>query len=145
MTTQAGWITRDALSLTDLTICDSTYVLDENGPGDLAVTWRRQLATSAYVHDAIEVAAVKDTSTMPLTFTVTGASIDAATDAVATLLEAVTQRTWELHLTVDSTEYAWSCRRADYNVGLAARDVLNFALPVRLSVPRSPIPLAGPA
>jgi hypothetical protein len=144
----SGYITRTSLSLSNLAIATATYdvLLDEsNGLSAGTVAWRRMTAESPWVSGRTLVQAVKDTTSLAMQVTVTGADLATVQSNVSTLLTAVWQTTYQLSLTLDTgAVYTWACEPADATVGFNYSHVLGKACPVVLSIPRDPTPVAGP-
>lgn len=143
-------VTRTELSEADLSLEDPgkySIIRDTLGPG--AISWRRQTVTSAYVHGAVLVGAVKDTAVAPLGIRVIGSSDSSLMSRMSTLLAAFEQFTYNLSVTLNGQTWTWKCEPADYSVGDSGvfQDFHLRALQqeVRFSIPRHPIPVAGPS
>lgn len=144
-TVHTATITRTELSLSTLTLIDSTYdIMNQPGLDGGRVSWRRENAASPYVAGVTEIGSVKDDVLTSLVMRVTGASHSDVQTKVSTLISAFSQKTYTLTIGLDGTSWAWACRRADY--------AISFDLPMRwqkvarvaLSIPRSPVPTSGP-
>lgn len=137
-------VTRTLLSLADLSLSSATYgVL--NVPELVAERpWRREVAASRYVHGTIEVGATYDQCVTVPTVKVTAASASALQTAVAALIAAFEQRTFTMTISVDGTDWAWTCQRhaagMAFDVPMRHRHVAR----VRLAGTRNPIPVSGP-
>lgn len=144
----SGYITRTSLSLSNLAIVTATYDVAIDDAGSLSagtIAWRRLTAESAFTSGRTLIQAVKDTTSLALLITVTGADLATVQANVSTLLSAVWQTSYQLSLTLDSgATYTWNCEPADATVGFNHSHVLGRACPVVLSIPRDPIPVAGP-
>lgn len=143
----SGHITRTSLSLADLAIATATYdvMVDEAGLLDAGtVSWRRLTAESPFSPGRVLVQAVPDTPTMNLRIDVIGTSLADVQTKVGTLLTAVWQASYQLSLTFDAATYTWTCEPADVTVGFNYPHIFGLACPVVLSIPRDPIPVAGP-
>lgn len=149
MTVHAASVTRTELSLGDLDLINPlseapVYDIMADSFDAGRVTWRRDTVTSPYVAGAYEVGAVKDEVDASLVVRVKGTDHTTLQTHVGALIEAFSQSTYTLTLELDSVEWAWTCKRADY--------ALAYDLPMRrrhiarvvLAFPRSPIPAAGP-
>lgn len=108
------------------------------------VVWRREAATSPYVHGSIPVHEVKEQVDASIEVHVLAETHEELNTNLATLLEAFTdQYTYELSLTVEGQEYRWRCDRADYQIAFATPTLNALVLPVSLAFTRHPIPAAG--
>jgi hypothetical protein len=140
----SSYITRASLSLGNLDIDTDPYKLGQENLDPGEVSWRRQWATSPFVHGSIEVNKTKDISRGTLDVLVDGAGSESTLRSeVATLITAFSQSSYELHLTVNSTDWAWSCFAADYAVNFDNWRMSSIAI-CKFSIFRKPIPVAGP-
>lgn len=142
----SGFITRTVGG--NLAICTSTYdvMYDAANGLDLGtVQWNRITADSPFSSGRVLVQAVKGTPTLNMRVDVTGADLATVQADVSTLLAAVWQTAYQVSLTLDTgATYTWNCEPADATVGVTYSHVLGRMCPVVLSIPRSPIPVAGP-
>ena len=115
-------------------------------PGTVA--WRREMVTSPYVHGAYEAGAIKDIVQATAALNIFAATQGALQTAVTNAINAFTQSTYTLTLGVDGTNYAWTCLRADYTIGLT--ELRTFGDTTRVwckgvfAFPRQPVPSTGP-
>lgn len=137
-------VMRDELSLGPLDINDDTnFILGRNVRLG-AVAWRRETATSPYVHGRIPVHEVKDAAESTVTVYALGGTPVALRNNIGVLLQAFTEQ-WEyqLALQLDGVLYQWRCERADYEVGFITETLVARFIPVTLSFHRHPIPVQG--
>lgn len=144
MALTAAYVTRASLSLGNLSLADATYKIRKDAFDPGAVAWRRQWATSPFVHGSIEVNATKDITHGAMTVLVRGASASAIQTSVTTLITAMSQSTFALHVTLDGTDWAWTCYRADYSVRFNYQLVKAVMAECHFEMFRKPIPAAGP-
>lgn len=145
MTTRAATISRTELGLSTLSLMDDTFdIINEPGFDAGRQTWRRELATSPFVAGALEVGAVRDQALGALVMRVKGATHAALQSSISTLVSAFTQSEYTLTVTYDSTSYAWTCQRADYQLGFDQAMRIGFVARVAFTYPRSPVPVSGP-
>jgi hypothetical protein len=139
-------VTRSGLipPLGQLDINDGTNYVFTRGFEVGAVSWRKEAATSPYVHGRVVVHEVKDAVESRLGVMVRGTSAEEVDQNLETLLQAFTQQyNYELRVTVDGQDYHWRCERADYNVGFMTEFLAARALPVALTFMRHPIQVQG--
>lgn len=139
-------MTRSNLSipLSELDLNDETnYILGKNLRVG-SVTWRKESATSPFVHGRVPIYEVKDAAESSIVVYVLGSTHAALTTNVATLLEAFTEQySYELRLQVEGQDYHWRCERADYEVGFATETLNARFVPVTLSFFRHPVAVQG--
>ena len=153
--TVAGYVTRAALSLPNLSIeSPGAYRIVSDDPGSLA--WRKAVATSPYQHGEFLVGAVKDVLTAILAIRCYGSSASELNANVAALLRAFEQFSYTLSVSIEGVESRWICEPADYSVADGATETAakrrggfdKFALMSHqqtyvFNIPRSPVPAAG--
>lgn len=139
----SGLITRPELGMSDLLLDNTTY---EIRPGfDVGtVTRRRDVVRSPYVPGSFEVNSVPDQATLTLPLWVNGTTETARATAVTALLDAASQRVYEVEITVNGAAFRWTCDPADYSVAFDDAHLYAHKVPATLVIPRSPIPVAGP-
>lgn len=115
----------------------------EDGFEAEAITQRRNVVSSLYSAGDVLITAVADASLLRARILVLGATVAARNTNLATLLAAFRQLRYELHLVDDGVDYAWSCQVADYGLEFARLVGDKVVVPVNLSIPRQPSPLAG--
>lgn len=136
-------ITRTLLSLGDLSLNDHTnFYAAPSSPA--AVTWQRTSVTSPFVDGDITVHRRRGNVTEEMLFEVLGTSQSNLQANLDTLIEAFSQDSFTITVTFAGTSYAWACEAADYQVIWDGPRVIAKQVQVRLSVPRSPVPLSGP-
>lgn len=142
------YVTRDELSLADLTLTDyaNGYEVVEDSLNAGQVSWRRSLVRSPFVDGAYETNAVRElVEGGTIAVDVNAANQTTLQSRVTTLINAFSQSTYELHVTLDGIEWAWTCMRADYAVGVASDDIrFGLTAPVAFQFPRQPVPVNGP-
>ena len=110
-------VTRTLLALSALNINDEgTYFLLEDGLDPGGVTWRRDEVESKYTDGSYEVGAVKEDAGASYGVAVKAATQTALHAAVLAIVNAFTQRTFTLQVTIDSISTAYTCKRANYQV-----------------------------
>lgn len=102
-------------------------------------------ADSPYVAGQIPVLATPDNSTLNLRLEIDGTSALDAETKIAAVITAVTQQlSYNVSVTLDSATYTWLCYTGDYLVAYNQRHTFGYLVPIYLSLPRFPIPVAGP-
>lgn len=131
----------------DLTAANG-YEINADGFGPGSKTFRRETATSPYVRGRFLIGAVPDVQTAVLNVWVGGSSATDLASKVSTLLAAFEQRSYTLQAVIDGVTYQWACETADSVIGTGgtfdAFDLGAFQQVVHLSIPRDPLPVAGP-
>jgi hypothetical protein len=138
-------VSRDLLALADLDINDHlTYYVSPQFLGG-QVQWSRQQATSPFVDGSVTVSRFRQTVTEQIAIEVlagTGAGLKANVD---TLIDAFMQDSFILTVVSDGATYAYTCEAADYQLAWTGPRMIGHQAQVVLSVPRSPVALAGTA
>jgi hypothetical protein len=139
-------ISRTELALPALSLNDhTTYTLIGIGPG--AVTWKRQYASSVFVHGDVLVNAVKGHGNLPMMVRVKGTTQAAVDTNLAALLRALDQFSYQLSITIAGVTWTWNCDLADYSVDDGGEFSKFYKLAkqtiVTAQIPRNPIPVAG--
>lgn len=142
-----GSIAVDVIGTTSLSLTFANgYDIDGIGPG--AKSFRRNTVQSPYVPGRFITDIVADYQTAVLDVWVGGSSGSQLQTRVGTLLTAFEQFTYTLQVVIDGATYSWTCEPADSAVGQAGAfeewDLGAFGQEVHLTIPRSPIPVAGP-
>lgn len=142
----AGTVSRELLELTPLQLENiGVYRIVAAGPGSLA--WRRNRATSEFVHGGPVVSAVKDVMNAPLVVRVYGTTAANLESRTATLLRAFEQFSYELKLVLGGVVHEWLCEPADYGPGEAGEYDPHYLRALqhvyRFSIPRQPVPITG--
>jgi hypothetical protein len=122
----------------------STYDIIADSLTSGQVRWRRDTATSPFVHGAVEVGAVKDEPEGAMVVRVVAATQGALQTAIDNLLDAVSLASWTLSVSLDGTAYTWTCGRASYTVTFDFAFHRGKTARVALTFPRHPVPTAGP-
>lgn len=141
-----AFVTRSNLNppLADLDLNDGANFVLAKSVRVGAVAWRREAATSPFVHGRIPVHETQDAAESSIEVYVLGGTHAALHTNLSTLLDAFTkQYTYELRLNVEGQSYHWNCERADYEVGFATETLNARLLPVSLSFYRHPTPVTG--
>lgn len=117
------------------------------GPG--ARLWRRQFAESPYVHGRITTGLpTLEATTAPLHILVEAATSAELETRMAALLDRMEQPQYVLDVVIDGVTYSWQCECADSAPGDAgafrATDLMRHQQALRFTVPRAPVPRAGP-
>lgn len=144
--TITGTITRTELALADLAFQDAgVYQVVSAGPG--ALGWRREVATSPYVHGETLVSAVKDVGRAPLVVRALGTSASQLDTRIAALVRAFEQFSYSITLTIDGVVKTWTCEPADYAPGdsgtLDKFGLMAKMQEIHFDIPRHPVPVAG--
>lgn len=139
-----GSITRTELSLGALTLGSGDYLILAEGMDFGPVTWRRQEARSPFIHGAIPTGQTKDITSAMMGIRVLGTTQSQLASNIDALVDAVSQWTYQINLDLDGTDYTWQCYSADYAVGASDDRFDLLDVEVRLVIPRSPVPVAGP-
>lgn len=119
--------------------------LERFGPGPR--TWRRETITSPFMSGRWLIDSQLDTSNAPMDVFVFGTTASQFATRTDALLDAFSQRTYNLQLTIDGVLYEWACEPADiapgadgeFNIG----DLAAFGQDFHLSIPRDPVPVNG--
>lgn len=139
------FITRTELSLADLDLSSGTYNVEgEEGLGMGAVTWDRKVARSPWVDGGVPVQQHKAMSRGSLNVRVTSSTATALQSALDTLITAFYQSTYEIHIDLDSIEYAWTCYAADMAMNPLDGRWKNNNVSVLFQFLRDPTPITGP-
>jgi hypothetical protein len=140
-------IGRTSLSLSALSVADDiagTYVLRKDGLGRPGVTWRlTPMPNSVDVHGAEYIAAVKDETTLVLGVIIQSDSSADLDTAINALLDAVSQFSYTVTVTVDGVGKVWTAAPASWAFdGGYVNDamVLQHVNMVTLTIPVYPIP-----
>jgi hypothetical protein len=113
----------------------------ELGPSAQKTTW----ADSPFVNGKQLVSSVDDNSTLSLRILIDGTSMADLQTKLGTLVTAIRQQmTFQVSVTLDAATYTWNCYRGDYSAGFNEMHLLSGRLPVYLTMPRDPTPVAGP-
>ena len=147
-------VTRTELSLPDLELNTSggtTYrvITDSMGPG--SASWRRTTADSPWVPGEALIAAVRETTTMPLGVRVTQSSPSALRSSMVTLVNAFSQ--FEYEITIDLDGETWGdyeyCQPADFTIGdggvIQNYQMISYRQEIYFEIPRNPITSSGVA
>lgn len=142
-------ITRSELLLAPLSLeVPGQYQIMRSTLGPGAISWRRQTASSPFVHGQVLVNAVKDVATSTLGVRVIGGSASSLWSRIDTLLRAFEQFSFDLTVALDGQTFTWRCQAADYSVGESGvfQDfhLRSLQQEVQFSIPRHPTPVAGP-
>jgi hypothetical protein len=157
MVSVSGYITRSNLPspLADLAIVVDPYPLlvgdDSNdassasGGLDLGPTSQKAVwADSPFVDGKQLVCSADDNSTLSLKILVEGTSMaDLRTKAQAIVDAVRKQMTFQVSITLDAATYTWNCYRGDVQAAFNQMHLLG-RLPVYVTMPRDPTPVAGP-
>ncbi len=110
-----------------------------------SVVWRRNTVTSPFVDGDLEVHATKSAQSVAFSVLILDAVHSGIQQKLADLIEALSQRVYELHIRMENlVEYAWQCRRADYGVGITRRVIHGHSMEVKISAPRRALSIQGP-
>lgn len=119
------------------------------GPG--AHAWVRQTVTAPNVDDEYEVGKRRGPMSINYVCLIVGASGTELADRIVAAITAVEQSAYTLTAVIDGVTWAWKCRAADTAIGEAGSlDARRLAAgrPSQILtalIPRSPIPVSGPA
>lgn len=141
MSTVTVSIDRTSLSLSALSITDdgATYQISQDGLSRPGVTWRMAaVPNSADTHGTEYVAAAKEQTSIPLEVIVKAASSAALNTAVEALLDALSQFSFDVTVTVDGVAKTWAASPASWAPKAAAGpaqvaqhfEVLTVSIPV---------------
>lgn len=130
-------MTVQSAAIDDLSITSASLQLDGEGFEGVGATWRRQVATSPFVHGEVQVHAVKDAQKLTGKIWCLGATHAQARAAANGLIDAVSETRYFLTQTVDDVTTTWTCYQADYQEGNATRYLRAHAIPVTLTIPVS--------
>jgi len=146
-------ITRSELSLSTLqlnTTPGNNYrvITDSMGTGD--ISHRRLTADSPWVPGETLVASVKEQVSMPLGIRVTAASNAALKADMTTVVNAFSQFSYTITVTLDSQTWGvYSCQPADFSIGDSGNyqnlQMITYRQEIYLQIPRNPIISTGVA
>lgn len=111
------------------------------------ISWRRMTAKSPYQHGEFLIGAVKDAETGVISIRSYGSDVETLEANVAALLDAFSQFTYHVSVTIDGVVHEWSCEPADAAMNQDqgfdkfAQEALQQLWTFRF--PRSPIPIYG--
>lgn len=139
----------DIIGTTSLSLTSANgYVVRSDGIAPGAKSMRRNTVTSPYVPGRFITDLVADFQTAELDVLVQGTSAADLRTKIGALLTAAEQYAYTLQVVIDGQTYSWMCEPADSTVGdsgaFVEADMDLFQQVVHLSIPRSPIPVAGP-
>jgi len=141
--TLAASVTRTSLALPDLDLNDhinyaiSVPVLGGEG------RWTRNLDSSAYMDGEIEINARLSNITETIGLEVTGANYAAVMANFGAALAAFKQASYTMTMTIAGHTHTWRCQRADWAYEINTGRVAANQIKLVLSVPRSPLAIAG--
>jgi hypothetical protein len=102
-------------------------------------------ADSPYVAGKQLVLATPDNSTLDLRLIIDGDSMADMQAKIAPIVEAIrNQLSFQVSVTFDDAIYTWQCWTGDYEVAMNQLWMFGYLCPLYLTLPRSPIPIAGP-
>lgn len=111
------------------------------GPG--AAGWRRQTVTSPFVHGEILIGAVRDIEQAALGVRIRGSDAAQVAARIQTVVNAFSQFSYHLYVTMDGALRVWECQPADYSIGDGGTyQGFHWTAKqqeIRLQIPRSPI------
>lgn len=156
---QSGTITRSNLAtpLADLGILVDPYwplVGDDSEAADASMKAGLEVSQSAhkyvwanspFVAGQLPVLATPDNSTLNLRLVIDGESFADAQSKIAPIVVAITQQIeYTVSVTFDDAPYSWTCYTGDYEVAFNQLHYYGYLVPMYLTLPRAPIPVAGP-
>ena len=123
------------------------YEVVSVGPG--ARVWRKETVTSPFVHGRAVVAQVLDAGSFPLLVRVKALTAGSLATRIAALIAAVEQPVYNTTVVIDGVTWTWRCETADTAIGdggsLDPHGLRSLQQLVTCSIPRHPVPLAGPS
>lgn len=144
--TMSVTMTRTLLALSALELNDHVnYYAAPSSPAQ--VSWQHERVSSRWVDDDFTVSRRRPKVVEEMTFEVLAGAVPTAATLqtnIGALITAASQDSYTLTVTIDGTSYAWACESADYQVIWSGPRMVARQAQVRLLVPRSPIPSAGP-
>lgn len=104
----------------------------------------RVVARSAFMHGSVPVHEVMGDGEIRLGVNTKGADQTALSANAGLLIAALRQPQYELHVSLDGVDWAWTCFAAEVTMGSVDDrfDLLNQE--VLAVIPRHPTPVAGP-
>jgi hypothetical protein len=121
------------------------YEIIAFGPGGRS--WRRTTVESRFQHGRALLGAVLDTSTAILQVRVKGTSFTQVANRAQTLVDAFSQLTYTLTVTVDGASFSFACEAAE--IAPLGGDLLQKYHAMarmqeyQLVIPRHPVPTSG--
>lgn len=122
-----------------------TYEVVSIGPGGRS--WRRHTVEGRYQHGRKLVGAVMETGAAILVVRVYGNSWASVNARATAMIEAFSNRSYTLKVTINGMTHEWLCEPAD--ISLVGGDVwqkfhaMSNMQEYQIMVPRSPVPLSG--
>jgi hypothetical protein len=102
-------------------------------------------ADSPYVAGKQLVLATPDNATLDLRLIIDGTSMADMQAKIAPIIAAIRgQLSFQVTISFDAAVYTWNCWTGDYQVAMNQLWMFGYLCPLYLTLPRSPIPIAGP-
>lgn len=115
------------------------------GPG--GKSWKRIFVDGRYQHGRALIGATLEQMTAPLVVRVYGDTWSHVSNRAQTLIDAFSQRTYTLTITIDGIQSRWRCEPADINIvggdSWQKFHAMANMQEYQIMVPRDPIPLNG--
>lgn len=143
MTTFAATVTRSDLGLADLNINDGTNFKVSNEILGGTVTYDRNVVSSPYVNGDITVHRRRANVQERFAVYVYGSSQAVLRANVKTLIDAFSQDTFNVTISLDSDPNTYQCEASDYTVEWSNAHIFSLQVRVMFNLNRKPIPLAG--
>lgn len=136
-------VTRTLLALPDLALNDHVnyYLGAQILGGDQP--WNRTTVGGAYMDGEITVNRNRKNVVETLSVWVMGDTAGELMTNLDTLKKAFSQDSYVLSVTLEGQNMQWRCEAADLSYQLTTGYIASLLVPVTLSVPRRPVPLAG--
>lgn len=121
------------------------YEIVAVGPGGRS--WRRSTVEGRYQHGRALIGAVLEQGALPLVVRVKGSSWSQVSNRAQALVDAFSQTSYTLTITIENVTNRWRCEPADIQIAGGDEFQKFHAMANQqeyvLSIPRDPIPLDG--
>lgn len=139
----AASISRPELGLADLNINDHTNYYVAPGTFGATVSWRRQTVSSPWIEGQFTVGAVRDQVEDKLVVEVKGADQLSLQNNVKALIDAISQSSFSMTMSLDTAYYTYACEASDYTIDWTNTRWIGRQVQVTIALRRSPVPVNG--
>lgn len=143
MTTFAASVTRSDLGLAALNINDHTTYRVANEIMGGNVTWDRKTVSSPYVNGDVTIHRRRGNVSERFGIYVYGSNQTNLQNNVKALIDAFSQNSFTLSMTLDSVEWSYRCEASDYQIEWSNAHLFSNQVRVLFNLIRNPIPILG--
>lgn len=141
--TVSAAVTRTDLGLSNLNINDhDKYILSTTILGG-SVAWQKNQVSSPYVDGDITITRRRPTVIEPFEVYVYGTSGATLMTNTQALIDAFSQDSFSLSVTINGATRQYACETADYSLEYSHTKFASHMCTVRFQLPRNPIPTVG--